>query len=132
MNQFRVLASAAVLAAAAAAGAAMGQSVNLDGSVSTNSDSKASLAGVAASSLQRANVPSTKTAPIDVKAAADADIKKRNNRPRLKAERENLKGDDAKRAIAEQQNPSTYDRSIQNGDIDHTEQVTDLKVTIKK
>ena len=132
MNQFRVLASAAVLAAAAAAGAAMGQSVNLDGSVSTNSDSKASLAGVAASSLQRANVPSTKTAPIDVKAAADADIKKRNNRPRLKAERENLKGDDAKRAIAAHTNPNTIDHDTAYGDMDHTEQVTDLKLTLKK
>lgn len=132
MTRFRSLVSAGLLAAAALTGAAMGQAVNLDGSVNAGPVKRPSLAGTAASSLQSANVPSTKTAPLDIKTAADADIKKRNSRPRLKAERENLKGDDAKRALAEQQNPSTYDRSIQNGDIDHTEQVTDLKVTIKK
>ena len=132
MNQFRIIASIAIVAAATGAGAAMGQSVNLDGSVSTNSPKKPTLAATAASSLAHANVPSTKTDPIDLKTAADADIKKRNGIPHLQARRENLKGDDAKRAIAERQNPSTYDRDIQNGDIDHTEQVTDLKVTIKK
>jgi hypothetical protein len=132
MNQFRIIASIAIVAVTAGTGAAMGQSVNLDGSVSTNSAKKPTLASTAASSLERANVPSAKTGPVDLKTAADADIKKRNGLPRLKAQRENLKGDDAKRAIAERQNPSTYDRSIQNGDIDHTEQVTDLKVTIKK
>ena len=131
MNPFRVIASIAILASAAGAGAAMGQAVNLDGSVS-DTVKKPTLAATAASSLARANVPSAKTDPVDLKTAADADIKKRNALPRLKAQRENLKGDDAKRAIAERQNPSTYDRSIQNGDIDHTEQVTDLKVTIKK
>ena len=130
MNSFRVITSVAVLALAAGAGAAIGQTVNLDGSVGTGR--KPTLAATAASSLARSNVPSTKTDPVDLKTAADADIKKRDALPRLKAQRENLKGDDAKRAIAERQNPSTYDRSIQNGDIDHTEQVTDLKLTIKK
>ena len=130
MNPFRVITSVAVLALAAGTGAAVGQTVNLDGSVATAR--KPTLAATAASALARSNVPSTKADPVDLKTAADADIKKRDGLPRLKAQRENLKGDDAKRAIAERQNPSTYDRSIQNGDIDHTEQVTDLKVTIKK
>ncbi len=129
MNQFRVIASIAVLAAAAGAGAVMAQAVNLDGSVSANSPKKPTIAATAASSLASANVPSTQT---DLKAAADADLKKRNVLPHVQASRENLKGDAAKRSIAERQNPSTYDRDIQNGDIDHTEQVTDLKVTIKK
>jgi hypothetical protein len=136
MNTFRVLASIAILAAAAAGGAAVGQSVNLDGSVDATAAARAgkrpTLASTAASSLASANVPSVKTDPADLKAVAEADMRKRDGRPRLTAQRENLKGDDAKRAIAERQNPSTYDRDIQNGDIDHTDQVTDLKLTLKK
>ncbi len=133
MIPFRVTASIATLALAAAAGAALGQAVNLDGSVGPDPAKKPTLAATAASQLQRANVPSAKTDPaVDAKTAADADLQKRHVLPQLKAQRENLKGDDARRAIAERQNPSTYDRTMQNGDIDHTEQVTDLKVTIKK
>ena len=131
MNRFSRFASTAIVTGLAV-GPALGQPVNLDGSVGPHAAKKPTLATTAASSLERANVPSAKDTPVDVKAAADADMQNRDKRPRLKAERENLKGDDAKRALAQQSKPSTYDRDIQTGDIDHTEQVTNLKITIKK
>jgi hypothetical protein len=124
---------AALLAFSAVASAAPGATVNLDGSTNTRQKGP-TLAASASRQLQNANVPSTNTDPVDIKAAADADMAKRDSRvkPHLKAERQNLKGKDAARAIAEQQNPSTLDREMANGNIDHTEQVTNLKVYIKK
>ncbi len=47
-------------------------------------------------------------------------------------QRQNLKGDDAKRAIAARTTPNTIDHDTAYGDMDHTEQVTDLKLTLKK
>ena len=90
------------------------------------------LAASANRALAKDDVPSVRNEPVDVKAEADADLARRNVQPRLKATRENLKGDDAKHALAQQQKPSTYDRDIQMGDKDHTEQVTDEKVFVKK
>ena len=72
-----------------------------------------------------------------VEAQADADMAARdargsNRSPRLQVQRQNLKGDDAKRAIAARTTPNTIDHDTAYGDMDHTEQVTDLKLTLKK
>jgi hypothetical protein len=133
MSEIKLFAAAAVMALAAAAQAAPRQDVNLDGSTSPHP--KPTLAVAANHQLRRDAVPAVKTAPVDVKTQADADMAARDARakgPRLEVHRQNLKGDAAKRAIAQQANPNTIDRATANGDIDHTEQVTNLKVTIKK
>ena len=106
--------------------------VNLDGSAVVHPVKGPTLAASANRALARDEVPSVRDEPVDVKAQADADLARRDVQPRLKATRENLKGDDAKHALAQQQKPSTYDRDIQMGDKDHTEQVTDVKVFVKK
>ncbi len=100
--------------------------------------SKPSLATTANTQLRQADVPSVKTDPQgaqSVKAQADADIAARNARdkgPRLVLKRENLKGNQAARAMEQRANPNTIDHDIAYGDKDHTEQVTDLKVQLKK
>jgi hypothetical protein len=138
MTKIHYVVLAALMAASATAiaapASAPAQSVNLDGSVSAHSQKGPTLAAVAGKQLEQANVPSTRTDPVDVKAAADADMNKRGDHPapRLKAERQNLTGKDAAAAIARQKNPSTLDHEMANGDIDHTEQVTNLKVYLKK
>ena len=132
MRPIRLFTAATLLACAAAAGAAPGQSVNLDGSVRHK---KPTLAATANRQLRADEVPSASSAPLDVKSQADADMARRGaakKTPRLTAERQNLKGDAAARVIAQQHKPSTYDRDISMGDKDHTEQVTNLKVYIKK
>lgn len=135
MNTPRILAVATLALAAAAAQAAPGQDVNLDGSARVNAK-KPTLAATANRQLTAASVPSVKTDPAgSVKARADADIAARDARargPRLVVSRQNLKGDDAARALRQQATPNTIDRATANGDIDHTEQVTNLKVTVKK
>ncbi len=133
MSKIRLFAAAAAMALAAAAQATPGQDVNLDGSVGPHK--KTTLAATANRQLRAEAVPSVKTAPVDVKAQADADMAARDARakgPRLQVHRQNLKGDDARRALAQQANPNTIDRATANGDIEHTEQVTNLKVTLKK
>jgi hypothetical protein len=138
MRHLKILSAATLLAVAAAAGAAppsQAASVNLDGSVSPRTAKGPTLAAAADRQLRKADVPSQKTEPANVKAEADADMDKRDGvaaKPRLKAERRNLKGKDAAHVIAQQKKPSTYDRDISMGDKDHTEQVTDLKVYLKK
>lgn len=90
--------------------------------------------------LRETHVPSVKTDPDgadSVKAKADADMAARDargsdKRPRLHVQRQNLKGADARRAIAARTNPNTIDHDTAYGDMDHTEQVTDLKLTLKK
>jgi len=132
MNKFASFAAAAAIALSAAAQAGPGQDVNLDGS--TRAQRKPSLAASANRQLRQDDVPSVKTDP-GVKAQADADIAARAARtkgPRLQVRRQNLKGDEARRAIAQRANPNTIDRATANGDIEHTEQVTNLKVTVKK
>jgi hypothetical protein len=132
MHTIRTITAAALFACAAAASAAPGGSVNLDGSVTHK---KPTLAATANRQLRADDVASNKTDPVSVKARADADLVRRGGKaktPRLTAERQNLKGDDAARAIAQQHNPSTYDRDISMGDKDHTEQVTNLKIYLKK
>ena len=132
MSTPKFLLAATLVAIAAAAQAAPGQDVDLDGSTPHKTPT---LAGTANHQLRQADVPSAKTAPVDVKAQADADIASRNARakgPRLEVKRQNLKGDDAKRAIAQQTTPNTIDHDTAYGDKDHTEQVTDLKVQLKK
>lgn len=90
------------------------------------------LAASANRALAADDVPSVRDRPMTAKQAADADLARRNAQPRLKAQRENLKEDAAAQALARRQKPSTYDRDIQMGDKDHTEQVTDVKVFVKK
>ena len=133
MSKTRLLAAVAALALAAAAQAATGQEVNLDGSAPSHREP--TLAASANHQLRQDDVPSAKATPVDVKAQADADMAARDARakgPRLQVRRQNLKGDEARRAIAQQANPNTIDRATANGDIEHTEQVTNLKITVKK
>jgi len=132
MSTPKFLLAATLVAIAAAAQAATGQDVNLDGSAPHK---KATLATTANRQLRQADVPSVKTAPVDVKAQADADIASRDARakgPRLQVQRQNLKGAEAARAIAQRTTPNTIDHDTAYGDMDHTEQVTDLKITLKK
>ncbi len=133
MTTPRFLAAATLALLAAAVHAAPGQDVNLDGSARPNK--KPTLASTADGQLRAADVPSAKTDPASVKAKADADIAGRDARargPRLQVQRQNLKGDAAARALARQATPNSIDRATANGDIDHTEQVTNLKITVKK
>jgi len=77
--------------------------------------------------LARDGVPSVRDEPASAPTSTAAAA-----RAQLKAGRENLKEGDAARELARQQKPSTYDRDIQMGDKDHTEQVTELKAYLKK
>ena len=128
--------AAALMAATVASQAATPAAVNLDGSANPRAAAKGpTLAASASRALQANDVPSRNIGPADLKAEADADMAKRDQRPaapRLKAERQNLTGSAAAHAIAQRQNPSNYDQTIQMGDKDHTEQDTSLKVYLKK
>ncbi len=99
---------------------------------------KPTLATAADSQLRQEDVPSVRTDPQgaeSVKAKADADLAARNARdraPRLQVRRENLKGNQAAAAIRQQTNPNTIDHDTAYGDKDHTEQVTDLRISVKK
>ncbi len=129
MSKIRFLAIAALAALGAAAHAAPGQ----DGAASA--PRKHTLANAANRQLRQDDVPSAKTEPVGVKAQADADMAARDARakgPRLVVHRQNLKGADAARAIRQQTTPNTIDRDTAYGDKDHTEQVTNLKVELKK
>ena len=133
MRPIRFLAAAALMAVGAAAQAAGGQDVNLDGSAQPHK--KGPLAAAAASQLRKDDAPPATTPPVGVKAQADADIAARDARakgPRLKVQRQNLKGADAAREIAARRTPNTIDHDTAYGDKDHTEQVTDLKISVKK
>ena len=133
MNTPRFLATATLALLAAAVHAAPGQDVNLDGS--TGAHRKPTLSSTANHQLRTDDVPSVKTDPASVKTQADADIAARDARargPRLQVQRQNLKGDDAARAMAQQATPNSIDRATANGDIQHTEQVTNLKISVKK
>ena len=133
MSKLKLVAAIAATTLAALAQAAPGQDVNLDGS--TGPHKKATLAAAANHQLRQDAAPPVKATTVDVKAQADADIAAREARakgPRLEVHRQNLKGDEARRAIAQQANPNTIDRATANGDIEHTEQVTNVKVTLKK
>ncbi|MBC7664348.1 MAG: hypothetical protein H7276_11240 [Caulobacter sp.] len=131
----RIFTIATLALAAAVAHAAPGQEINLDGSAKVQGK-KPTLATTANKQLTAASVPSVTTDPAgSVKAKAAADQAARNGRTqgrRLVVSRQNLKGDDAARAIQQQTNPNTIDHDTANGDIDHTEQVTNLKVQLKK
>jgi hypothetical protein len=128
MSKIRILAAAALMALGGGAHAA---DVALDGSPAPGS--KPTLASTANRQLQQADVPSVKTDPASLKAKADADIAERNTRGRrLQVQRQNLKGDAAAREIAAHTTPNTIDHDTAYGDKDHTEQVTDLKLTLKK
>ena len=133
MTTPRFLAAATLALLAAAVHAAPGQDVNLDGSAKPHK--KPTLASTANRQLRTDAVPSVKTDPASVKAKADADIASRDARargPHLVVQRQNLKGDEAAHALAQQATPNSIDRATANGDIDHTEQVTNLKITLKK
>ena len=136
MSKFALLLAASLVALGSAAHAAD------DTTASTNKLSKkpTTLSTTSNAQLRQADVPSVKTDPNganSVKAKADADMAARDARgsdrsPRLQVQRQNLKGDDAKRAIAARTTPNTIDHDTAYGDMDHTEQVTDLKLTLKK
>jgi hypothetical protein len=133
MRKIQSFIASALVALAAGVQAAPDQDVNLDGSAKT--PKKATLAASANHQLRQADVPSAKSEPVDVKAQADAEMASRAARakgPRLHVQRQNLKGGDAAHAIAQQTTPNTIDHDTAYGDKDHTQQVTDLKVTIKK
>ena len=133
MRKIRILMGATLVALGAAAHAAPDKEVALDGSA--KAPRKATLSNAANRQLRRDDVPSAKTPPVSVKAQAEADIASRAARargPRLEVHRQNLKGEAAARAIRQQTTPNTIDHATAYGDKDHTEQVTNLKVTIKK
>ena len=129
MSTHALLLTAALLALVGAAQAA-------DAPAKPNA--KSTLAASANSQLRLSGVPSVRTDPQgadSVKAKADADIAARDardKRPRLQVQRQNLKGADARRAIAAQTTPNTIDHDTAYGDKDHTEQVTNLKISVKK
>jgi hypothetical protein len=131
MSPTRILTTAALLALGAAVHAA-------DASTAAASapQHKATLAARADNQLRQADLPSAKTdADGSLAARANADLASRaddDQRPRLHVERQNLKGPAAAKAIAQQTNPNTIDHDTAYGDKDHTQQVTNLKVTLKK
>ena len=132
-SKIRFLMAASLVTLGAAAQAATGQDVNLDGSAAAHR--KATLASAANRQLRANDVPSARTEPVDVKGQADADIAARDARargPHLEVHRQNLKGAAAARAIQQQTTPNTIDRATAYGDKDHTEQVTNLNITLKK
>jgi hypothetical protein len=133
MRLLRFLAAAGLVAAGATALAAGGRDVDTNGSAPPHR--KPTLATAVDHQLRANDVPSTRTDPASVKAQADADMAARDARakgPRLKVQRQNLKGKDAARAIAAQTTPNTIDHDTAYGNKDHTEQVTNLKITVKK
>jgi hypothetical protein len=141
MNAIRVIAALAATAAAVCV-AAPDEAAGTDAAATGRADAARparvhghSAAASAARELRAEDVPSVHNDPKALKARADADLAARGLAPpgpRLHAERENLKGPAAAAELARQHKPSTYDRDIANGDIDHTQQVTDLKITLKK
>ncbi len=133
MSTHRFLAVTALAALVAAAHAAPGP--DTDATAAPKAPHKRTLASAANRQLRQDDVPSAKTDPASVKASADADIAARDARakgPRLVVSRQNLKGPEAARAIRQQATPNSIDRATAYGDKDHTEQVTNLQVTIKK
>jgi hypothetical protein len=133
MSPNRIL-TAAVLLALGTAVPAAGADPASDAASATQH--KATLAARADHKLRQDDVPSVKTDPHGSLAVrANADLAARtagDQRPRLHIERQNLKGPAAAKAIAQQTNPNTIDHDTAYGDKDHTEQVTNLKVTLKK
>ena len=79
-----------------------------------------------------ASSPAGKT-ESNAKSQADADLAARQagNKPRLSMSRENLKGKSAAPELQKGMSPANYDRSIQMGDKDHTQQSTSLKIYLK-
>ena len=130
MSKFALLLAASLVALGSAAHAA--------DDTAAKPNKKPPLSATSNAQLRQADVPSVKTDPdgaSSVKAKADADMAARDARskgPRLQVTRQNLKGDAAKREIQAHTNPNTIDHDTAYGDMDHTEQVTDLKLTLKK
>jgi hypothetical protein len=133
MRPLRILMAATLVAAGAAAQAAGGHDTRPVAAAQPPADG--ALASAASRQLRQDDVPSVTTDPASVKAKADADMAARDARakgPRLQVRRENLKGDQAARAMQRQTNPNTIDHDTAYGDKDHTQQVTDLKISVKK
>lgn len=131
MSPTRILAAAALPALVTAAFAA-----DPAPDAASAPQHRATLAARANHQLRQDAVPSVKTDPDGSLATrANADLAARaadDRRPRLHVERQNLKGPEAAKAIAQQTNPNTIDHDTAYGDKDHTQQVTNLKVTLKK
>ncbi len=133
MSAIRFFAAATLATIFAAAHAAPGKDVNLDGS-----PKKPTLSANADQQLRTADVPSVRTDPAgatSVKAKADAEMASRDARttgPRLQLQRQNLKNNQAERAIAQQATPASIDHDTAYGDIEHTEQLANVKISVKK
>lgn len=133
MSKIRLCLAATLVALGAVAHAA-----DTPAAAAATAQGKPTLATDANRQLRQNDVPSVKTDPQgaeSIKAKADADIASRNARDtgrHLQVRRQNLKGPAAAREIAQQTNPNTIDHDTAYGDKDHTEQVTNLKVQIKK
>jgi len=131
MSPTRILTAAALLALMAGV-----QAADAAADAASAPRKPSSLAMQAGRQLRQQDVPSIRNDPDGSLAArADADLAARDaadRRPRLHVERQNLKGADAAKALAQQANPNTIDRATAYGDKDHTQQVTNLKVTVKK
>jgi hypothetical protein len=134
MCPIRILKTAALLALVAGTHAVHAGDARAD--AASAPQHPATLATRADSQLRQADVPSVKTDPgSSLAARADADLASRaadDQRPRLHVERQNLKGRAAAKAIAQQTTPNTIEHDTAYGDKDHTQQVTNLKVTLKK
>jgi hypothetical protein len=133
MNTIKLIAAATLMVLGAAASAAQGQDVNLYGSAPAHATS--ALPKAADRQAQADGVPSAKTAPMDVKEQADAEMAARDARakgPRLEAKRQNLKGDAAAQSMRQQATPNSIDRATAYGDMERTEQTTNLLATRKK
>jgi hypothetical protein len=128
MNRPRLLTTVTLLALVSAAHAADAAS-----GAASAAHGGPTLAAAADRQLRQADVPSTSTDPARKLAPrADAGHAADERRLRLQVQRQNLKGPEAARAIAEQTNPNTIDRATAYGDKDHTQQVANLKLTLKK
>jgi len=137
MRSPALLASLTLLAATAFAAGPSGTSasaVQLDGSVDARisrnvADSASPPHGPAAAAAAAAA-----SASRDAKAQADADIAARaaGAKGRLKVDKENLTGAAAKKELQKGTMPENYDHSMQMGDKDHTAQVTNVRVYVRK
>jgi hypothetical protein len=140
MRRIAPLAAAALLASAAAALAAepsgsSASAVRLDGSADARiSRNLADAASPPHGPAAAASAAATADASRNAKAEADADLAARQagQKGRIKVDRQNLKGAAAKQELQKGTMPENYDHSIQMGEKDHTAQVTELRVVVRK
>jgi len=139
MRSPAILASLTLLVAAAAFAAepagSTASAVHLDGSIDARiSRNVADAASPPHGPATAASAAAAASASRDAKAQADADIAAREagSKGRLKVDKENLTGVAAKKELQKGTMPENYDHSIQMGDKDHTAQVTNVRVYVRK